>query len=135
MRNAGTQKSCRTSRALTKKRTGRSLGRYSCVDLIGSPPDWGYSNVQANCWPVTLMRISLAFASSMSLSTTQAYEHRTTSTIAGIAVQITSRRVLPWIGGPSRLSSPGRILNFSTLKQTTVVTSTKTGTEHQIRTS
>ena len=27
--------------------------------------------------------------------------------IAGIAVQMTSRRVLPWIGGPSMCSSPG----------------------------
>ena len=55
--------------------------------------------------------------------------------IAGIAVQMTSRRVLPWIGGPSRFSSPGRIRNFSTENRTTTVTPTKTGTEKMIRTS
>ena len=36
--------------------------------------------------------------------------------IAGIAVQMTSSRVLPWIGGPSRFSSPGRIRNSMTEK-------------------
>ena len=35
--------------------------------------------------------------------------------IAGIAVQMTSSRVLPWIGGPSSSSSPGRMRNFQTL--------------------
>ena len=54
---------------------------------------------------------------------------------AGIAVQMTSRRVLPWIGGPSRFSSPGRIRKFTTLKRTMIVTVTKTGTETQISTS
>jgi hypothetical protein len=35
--------------------------------------------------------------------------------IAGTAVQITSSRVLPWIGGPSCSSSPGRIRKRQTL--------------------
>ena len=34
--------------------------------------------------------------------------------MAGIAVHTTSRRVLPWIGGPSFSSSPGFIRNFHT---------------------
>ena len=55
--------------------------------------------------------------------------------IAGIAVQMTSRRVLPWIGGPSRFSSPARIRNLNTENSTTTVTPTKTGTEKMIRTS
>ena len=55
--------------------------------------------------------------------------------IAGIAVQMTSRRVLPWIGGPSRFSSPGRIPNFQTENRTTTVTPTNTGTEKMISTS
>ena len=55
--------------------------------------------------------------------------------IAGIAVQMTSSRVLPWIGGPSRFSSPGRMPNFHTENSTTTVTPTKTGTEKMIRTS
>ena len=54
---------------------------------------------------------------------------------AGIAVQMTSRRVLPWIGGPSRLSSPGRMRKSMTEKRTTIVTSTNTGTEAMTRTS
>src|SRR5919206_474944 len=54
---------------------------------------------------------------------------------AGAAVQRSSRRVLPWIGGPSRCSSPGRIRKFRTEKQITTVTSTKIGTEAMIRTS
>ena len=37
--------------------------------------------------------------------------------------------VLPWIGGPSLCSSPGRIRNFHTEYSTTTSTSTKTGTE------
>ena len=41
--------------------------------------------------------------------------------IAGIAVQMTSSRVLPWIGGPSRFSSPGRIRNSQTENRTTTV--------------
>ena len=48
--------------------------------------------------------------------------------IAGTAVQTTSRRVLPWIGGPSISSWPGRIRNFQTENRTTVSTSTKIGT-------
>jgi hypothetical protein len=48
---------------------------------------------------------------------------------------MTSRRVLPWIGGPSRFSSPGRIRNLSTENSTTTVTPTKTGTENRIKTS
>ncbi len=55
--------------------------------------------------------------------------------IAGIAVQMTSSLVLPWIGGPSSSSSPGRMRNLTTLNSTIVVTSTKIGTEAQIRTS
>ena len=42
---------------------------------------------------------------------------------------MTSRRVLPWIGGPSSSSSPGRMRKFTTLKSTMIVTVTKTGTE------
>ena len=49
--------------------------------------------------------------------------------IAGTAVQTTSRRVLPWIGGPSISSWPGRIRNFQTENSTTVSTTTKTGTD------
>ena len=37
--------------------------------------------------------------------------------------------MLPWIGGPSRFSSPGRIRNSSTAKHTITVTRTKTGTD------
>ena len=55
--------------------------------------------------------------------------------IAGSAVQMTSSLVLPWIGGPSRFSSPGRMRNSITEKQTTTVTRTKTGTEAMMRTS
>ena len=47
---------------------------------------------------------------------------------AGSAVQTTSRRVFPWIGGPSFFSSPGRIRNFQTEYRTTDRTSTKIGT-------
>ena len=55
--------------------------------------------------------------------------------IAGIVVQMTSSLVLPWIGGPSLSSSPGFMRNFHTLKSTTVITSTKIGTETMISTS
>src|SRR3954451_447871 len=55
--------------------------------------------------------------------------------IAGAAVQITSSRVLPWIGGPSLSSSPGRMRNLHTLYSTTVITRTKIGTETMMRTS
>ena len=55
--------------------------------------------------------------------------------IAGSAVQTTSSRVLPWIGGPSLFSSPGRIRNFQTENRTTVSTSTKIGTDAISRTS
>ena len=61
--------------------------------------------------------------------------HSATSMIAGIAVQMTSRRVLPWIGGPSRSSSPGRMRKFTTLNRTMIITVTKTGTDTQMRTS
>ena len=54
---------------------------------------------------------------------------------AGSAVQITSSRVLPWIGGPSLSSSPGFIRNFQTENSTTVSTSTKIGTDAISRTS
>ncbi len=60
---------------------------------------------------------------------------RPTIRIAGTAVQMTSRRVLPWIGGPSSCSSPGRMRNSSTEKHTTTVTSTKIGTDAMMRTS
>ena len=71
----------------------------------------------------------LASAFSMSSSTTKAYVHRPTSRIAGIAVQTTSSRVLPWIGGPSSNSSPGRMRNFQTENSTITWTITKTGIE------
>ena len=48
--------------------------------------------------------------------------------IAGTAVHTTSSWVLPWIGGPSISSCPGRIRNFQTENRTTVSTSTKIGT-------
>jgi hypothetical protein len=48
---------------------------------------------------------------------------------------MTSSLVLPWMGGPSRFSSPGRMRKFRTEKQMTTVTSTKTGTETMSRTS
>ena len=60
---------------------------------------------------------------------------RDTIRIAGTAVHTTSRRVLPWIGGPSISSCPGRIRNFHTENSTTVSTSTKIGTVAMIRTS
>ena len=41
---------------------------------------------------------------------------------------MTSSFVLPWIGGPSSSSSPGRMWNFQPLNSTITVTSTKTGT-------
>jgi len=72
---------------------------------------------------------------STSRSTRNAYVHRPTKRIAGIAVQTISSFVLPWIGGPSISSSPGRMRNFQTEKSTTVTTSTKTGTDAMIRTS
>ena len=52
-----------------------------------------------------------------------------------MAVQMTSSMVLPWIGGPSSSSWPGRMRNFHTEKRTTTSTSTKIGTEAMIRTS
>src|SRR4051794_13114631 len=55
--------------------------------------------------------------------------------IAGTDVHSTSRRVLPWMGGPSRSSSPGRIRKSRTANRTTVVTRTNTGTEQMISTS
>src|SRR3954451_12279702 len=55
--------------------------------------------------------------------------------IAGTAVQTTSSLVLPWMGGPSTCSSPGRMRNFSAANRTTVVTRTNTGTEQMISTS
>ena len=55
--------------------------------------------------------------------------------IAGIAVQMISSRVLPWIGGPSSSSSPGLMRKRQTQYRTTTITSTKTGTEQMIRTS
>src|SRR5215213_4641775 len=55
--------------------------------------------------------------------------------IAGIAVQMISSRVLPWIGGPSSSSSPGRIRKRQTQYRTITITSTKTGTEKISRTS
>ncbi len=48
---------------------------------------------------------------------------------------MTSSLVLPWIGGPSRFSSPGRMRNSMTAKLTMTVTSTKTGTVAMMRTS
>src|SRR5436190_927377 len=48
---------------------------------------------------------------------------------------MTSSFVLPWIGGPSRSSSPGRMRKLMTENSTTVVTSTKIGTEAMTRTS
>ncbi len=50
-------------------------------------------------------------------------------TIVGRAVQMTSRRVLPWVGGPSSSSSPGRMCQRQMLKRTTVATPTKIGTD------
>ena len=44
------------------------------------------------------------------------------SSAAGNAVQRTSRRVLPWIGGPSLSSSPGLMWNCQTLYRMTAVT-------------
>jgi hypothetical protein len=55
--------------------------------------------------------------------------------IAGISVQMTSRRVLPWIGGPSSSSWPGRCRNFHTQYSVTPVTRTKNGTDAMSRTS
>ena len=55
--------------------------------------------------------------------------------IAGIAVQMISSRVLPWIGGPSMSSSPGRMRNCPDAVEDDVLTSTKIGTETIIRTS
>src|SRR3954471_17123336 len=52
-----------------------------------------------------------------------------------MAVQMISSRVLPWIGGPSISSSPGRMRNFHTENSTTVSTITKTGIEAISRTS
>ncbi len=51
------------------------------------------------------------------------------SSTAGSAVQKTSRRVLPWIGGPSLSSSPGFMRNCQTQYRITVTTSTKIGIE------
>src|SRR3954471_16145690 len=65
----------------------------------------------------------------------KAYVDRPTSRIAGIEVQITSRRVLPWIGGPSSSSSPGRMRNFHTENSTITVTITKIGMDAISRTS
>ena len=42
---------------------------------------------------------------------------------------MTSSRVLPWIGGPSSSSSPGRIRNFQTENSTITITITNTGME------
>ena len=42
------------------------------------------------------------------------------SSTVGIAVQKTSRRVLPWIGGPSLSSSPGFMRNCQTEYRITV---------------
>ena len=88
-----------------------------------------------NCSPTTRTSAGRPSTASTSSSTTNAYVHRPTRTIAGIAVQITSSRVLPWIGGPSSPSSPGRMRNFMAENITTTVTPTKTGTEKMIRTS
>ena len=55
--------------------------------------------------------------------------------MAGTAVHTTSSRVLPWIGGPSISSWPGRMRNFQTENSTTVSTSTKIGTVAISRTS
>jgi hypothetical protein len=82
-----------------------------------------------NCSPTTRIFIVAAFAFSTSVRTRYAYVQSPTSRIAGTAVQITSRRVLPWIGGPSSCSSPGRMRNFQTEKRTIVMTSTKIGTD------
>ena len=48
---------------------------------------------------------------------------------------MTSSRVLPWIGGPSSSSSPGRIRNFQTENSTITWTITNTGMEAISRTS
>ena len=53
---------------------------------------------------------------------------------AGAIVHTTSRRVLPWIGGPSSISWPGRMRKRSTENTTTVSTSTNTGTDAMIST-
>ena len=50
-------------------------------------------------------------------------------TIVGTIVQITSSFVLPWIGGPSRSSSPGRWRQRQMLKSIIATTATKIGTE------
>src|SRR4051795_6654156 len=42
---------------------------------------------------------------------------------------MTSRVVLPWIGGPSSISWPGRTRNSRTEYSTTIATSTNTGIE------
>jgi hypothetical protein len=76
-----------------------------------------------------------AGAASVSVRTMYAYVQRLRISSAGTAVQMTSRRVLPWIGGPSRFSSPGRIRKSRTENSTTTTTSTKIGTLATIRTS
>src|SRR3954447_2648689 len=53
----------------------------------------------------------------------------------GIAVQITSSLVLPWIGGPSWFSSPGWTRHHLTEYRTTQATITKIGIETISRTS
>src|SRR2546421_8895850 len=50
-------------------------------------------------------------------------------TSAGTTVQSTSSRVLPWMGGPSLVSAPGRMRNLHTQNTTTVSTITKIGTQ------
>src|SRR5438874_12542225 len=79
--------------------------------------------------------ISFDLLASFARSFVYANVHSEMISSAGSAVHRTSSRVLPWIGGPSLFSSPGRIRNFHTENRTTVSTSTKIGTEATSRTS
>ena len=123
MRNAGTQKSWMTSLERTWNSHRLSFGQ---VELVGvdrlAAGACGYSKVHANCWPVTSTTISSASASSRCRAAPRRRSRtRPTRMSAGIAVQMTSRRVLPWIGGPSLSSSPGRMRNFQTQNRTTTI--------------
>ena len=67
----------------------------------------GYSNFQANCWPIALTWSAFGLALPFSDITHGAHDPERDHEDRGIAVQAISRPVLPWIGGPSASSSGG----------------------------
>src|SRR5918911_2428313 len=124
--NSGTQKEWMTSSDLRRSSTLRPTGRRRSPEVRSAWP--GYAKLQANCCAVTSTCNGFEpalpfFASTIALTIAIA----TTSTV-GIAVQVISSPVWPWIGGPSD-SSSGAARNFQIEYAITAATTAKIATQ------